>query len=60
MWCWRGCLEQSASDLHMVQLMPLPPIFSCFIQIQYGSGFLVLAYPDCPEQEAIKWERVLY
>jgi len=26
-------LEQSANDLHMIQLMPLPPIISCFIKI---------------------------
>jgi len=23
------CLEQSADDLHMVQLMPLPPDYLC-------------------------------
>jgi len=34
--------------LHMVQLMPLPPIISCFIKIQNGSAFLVQAYPGCP------------
>jgi len=28
------CLERGANDLHMVQLMPLPPIISCFIKIQ--------------------------
>jgi len=36
---------RSANGLHMVQLMPLPPIISCFIKIQNGSAFLVLAYP---------------
>jgi len=36
------CMEQSANDLHMVQLMPLPPIVSCFIKIQNGCAFLVL------------------
>jgi len=25
------CLERSADDLHMIWLMPLPPIFSGFI-----------------------------
>jgi len=30
------CLEQGAADLHMVQLMPLPPIISCFIKNQNG------------------------
>jgi len=38
------CLKQGANDLHMVQLLPLPPIVSCFIKIQIGSTFLVLAY----------------
>jgi len=33
------CLEQVANDLHMVQLMPLPPIISCFIKIQNGLPF---------------------
>jgi len=37
------CLERGADDLHMVQLMPLPPIISCFIKIQIGLTFLVLA-----------------
>jgi len=33
-WCGAGmviCLERDADDLHMVQLMSLPPITSCFI-----------------------------
>ena len=42
------CLQQSADDLHMVQLMPLPPIISCFIRIQNGSAFLISAYHGCP------------
>ena len=33
------CLEWGANDLHMVQLMPLPPIISCFIKIQNGLPF---------------------
>jgi len=33
------CLERGANDLHMVQLMPLPPIISCFIKIQNGLLF---------------------
>jgi len=52
--CWRGCLQQSANDLHMIQLMPLPAIISCFFQIQIGLTFLVPAYPGCLEKEAIK------
>jgi len=42
------CLECGANDLHMVQLMPLPPIISCFSKIQNGSAFLVPAYQGCP------------
>jgi len=33
------CLERGASDLHMVQLMPLPPIISCSSKIQNGLPF---------------------
>jgi len=49
------CLEQGANGLHMVQLMPLPPIISCFTKSQNGSAFLVPAYPRCPGKKAIKW-----
>ena len=34
------CLERGA-DLHMAQLMPLPPTASCFSKIQIGFTFLV-------------------
>jgi len=53
------CLERGANDLHMVQLMPLPPIISCFFKIQNGSTFLVPAYPGCHGKEAIKWVLLL-
>ena len=33
------CLEQSANDLHMVWLMPLPPHHLCFSKIQNGLSF---------------------
>jgi len=33
------CLERGANDLHMVRLMPLPLIISCFIKIQNGLPF---------------------
>jgi len=36
-WCGTGmviCLQWGVDDLHMVQLMSLPPIISCFIKIQ--------------------------
>ena len=32
-------LERGANDLHMVQLMPLPPVSSCFIKMQNGLPF---------------------
>jgi len=47
------CLERGA-DLHMVQLMPLPPTVSCFSNIQIGFTFLVLDHPGSPRQTAIK------
>jgi len=31
-----------------------PPTISCFSKIQNGSAFLLLAYPGCPGQEAVK------
>ena len=48
------CLEQIANYLHMVQPMPLPHFVSCFIKVENGFAFLVLAYPGCPGKEAIK------
>jgi len=47
------CLERGA-DLHMAQLMPLPLTVSCFIKIQIGFTFLVLAHPGNPGQRAVK------
>ena len=41
------CLERGA-DLHMVQLMPLPPTVSCFSKIQIGFTFLVPAHLGSP------------
>jgi len=41
------CLERGA-DLHMTQLMPLLLTVSCFIKIQIGFTFLVLAHPGSP------------
>jgi len=46
MGCWLViCLERGAHDLHMVQLMPLPPHFSCFIKTQTGLAFPGQPYP---------------
>ena len=53
--CWRGiCLEWGA-DLHMSQLMPLPPTVSCFSKIQIGFTFLVPAHLGSPGKRAVKW-----
>jgi len=38
----------------MAQLMPLPPTVSCFIKIQIGFTFLVLAHLGSPGQRAVK------
>jgi len=46
------CLERGA-DLHMAQLMPLPPTVSCFSKIQIGFTFLVLAHLGSAGQRAV-------
>jgi len=46
------CLGRGA-DLHMAQLMPLPPTVSCFSKILIGF-FLVLAHWGSPRQRAVK------
>jgi len=47
------CLEQGA-DLHVAQLMPLPPTVSCFSKIQIGFTFLVPAHLGSPRKRAVK------
>jgi len=47
------CLEQGA-DLHMAQLLPLPPTVSCFSKIQIGFTFLVPAHLGSPGKRAFK------
>ena len=47
------CLERGA-DLHMAQLMPLPPTVSCSSKIQIGFTFVVPAHLGSPGQRAIK------
>ena len=47
------CLECSA-DLHMAQLMPLPPTVSCFSKIQIGFTFLVPAHLGSPGKRTVK------
>jgi len=45
----------SCAQSYMVQVMPPPPIIYCFIKIQNGSAFTVLAYPGCLWKMAVKW-----
>ena len=45
------CLKRGANDLHMVQLMPLPPVISYLVKIQNGLTFLVPSYPGCPVEK---------
>jgi len=47
------CLERG-TDLHMVQLMPLPLTVFCFSKIQIGFTFLVPAYLGSPGKSAVK------
>ena len=47
------CLERGA-DLHMAQLMPLPPTVSCSSKIQIGFTFLVPAHLGSLGQRAVK------
>jgi len=47
------CLERGA-DLHMAQMMPLPPTVSCFSKIQIGFTFLVPAQLGSPGKRAVK------
>jgi len=55
------CLERGA-DLHIAQLMPLPPTVSCSSKIQIGFTFLVAAHLGSPGQRAVKrvCKRVCY
>ena len=47
------CLEQGA-DLHMAQLMPLPPTVSCFSKIRIGFTYLVPAHLGSSRKRAAK------
>jgi len=57
---WLAVWSKGANVLHMVQLMPLPPIISCFIKIYISLAFLVPTYPGSPEKAAIKRMSVYY
>jgi len=47
------CLEQHVNDLHMVQLMPLPPHCLLLPYIEIDLTFLVPACPGCTGKDAI-------
>ena len=46
------CLERGADDLHMVQLLPLPPRHLLLQQNPEWFILLVPAYPDCPGKKS--------
>jgi len=46
--------EQGGNDLHIVQVMPLPPHHLLTTKIQIGLKFPVVAYPGYPRKEAVK------
>ena len=48
------CLERGANDLHMVQLMPLPPHNLLLLQNPEWFILLVTAYPGCLGKKAVK------
>ena len=48
------CLERGANDLHMVQLMPLPPRHLLLQQNPEWFILLLPAYPGCPGKKAVK------
>jgi len=48
------CLERSANDLHMVQLMPLSPHHLCFSKIQNGLSFWYWPTQVVLEKKAVK------
>jgi len=50
------------SEMHMICIWSswchCQSVISCFIEIQIGLTFLVLAYPGCPGKQAVKWVSV--
>jgi len=47
------CLQQGANDLHMVQLMPLPPDHLLLQKKPEWFTFLVPAYPGGPRKRLL-------
>ena len=48
------CLQRGANDLHMVQLMPLPPHHLLLQQNPEWFILLVPTNPGCPGKKAVK------
>jgi len=48
------CLERGLNDLHMVQLMPLPPRHLLIRLSPEWFTILAPAYPGCSGKEAVK------
>jgi len=49
------CLERGANDLHMVQLMPLPPHHLLLKDNPEWFTFLMPTYLGCLGKKAVKW-----
>jgi len=47
------CLERGAHNLHIVQLMPLPPHHLLLQKNPEWFTFLVPAYPGCPGKKSL-------
>jgi len=52
---WLSIWSEVQNDMHMVQLMPLPPHHLLLHEIKIGLTFLIPAYSSCTGKEAIKW-----
>jgi len=55
----KHAVQNNATTIYdRLQIYHWQPIISCYIKIQIGLTFLMLAYPGCHENEAIKWVSV--
>jgi len=52
------CLERGANDLHMVQLMPLPPRHVFVHENTYWFNLSGASLPGCPGKEDTNWVSV--
>ena len=55
---WVICLDQVQMACIWASWWHCHPIVSCFIKIQTGLTFVVLAYWGCPGKEVVKWAYV--